>query len=88
MFFRFHVECNAAQTSFFRITQKRETSQSEAIVLWFGATVEQRENGIRVHSGGFLKTWAWHIAVPEYTAFPPQTLPDPDPLHETHSGLD
>ena len=56
MFFRFHVKCNVAQTYCTRIRRRRETSKNEAIVLWFGATVQQKENGVRVQSGGFLQT--------------------------------
>ena len=33
---------------------KERTSEKEAIVLRFGATVRQNENGIRAYSGGFL----------------------------------
>ena len=51
MFFRFHVKCNAAKIYCARLTRKRETSENEAIVLGFGATVQQK--GVRAHSGGF-----------------------------------
>ena len=47
--FRFHVKCNAAQTYCARITRKRETSEVEAIVRICGATVQQKENGVRAH---------------------------------------
>ena len=61
MFFRFHVKWNAAWTYFARITRKRETSENEVIVLGFGATVQQKENGVRAHSGDFLQTLAHSI---------------------------
>ena len=55
MLFRFHLKCNVAYTYCARITQKRETSEKEAIVLGFGATVQQKEDGVGVHSCGFLQ---------------------------------
>ena len=39
-----------------RITQKKETSENEDKVWEFGATVEQKGNGVRAQSGGFLQT--------------------------------
>ena len=56
MFFRFHVKRNVAETYCARITRKRETNKNDAKVLGFGATVQQKENGIRAHSSGFLRT--------------------------------
>ena len=35
---------------------KRETSKNKAIVLGFGATVQQKGNGLGVHGGGLLRT--------------------------------
>ena len=37
-------------------TRERETSENEVIVLGFGATVQQKRNGVRAHSGDFLQT--------------------------------
>ena len=54
MFLRFHVKCSAAYCA--RITRQRETSENETTVLEFGTTVQQKENGVRAHSGGFLQT--------------------------------
>ena len=61
MFLRFHVILNAAWTDCARITRKGDTSENEAIVLRFGDTVRQKENGVRAHSSGFPQTPA-HIA--------------------------
>ena len=70
MFFRFHVKWNVAWTYCARTTGKRETNENEAIVLGFGATVQQKESGIGAHSGGFLQTptHSKYIAAREYTA--------------------
>ena len=52
VFFRFHVKCNVAQTYCARIIRERETSENKAIVLGFGATVQQKESDVRAHMGG------------------------------------
>ena len=62
VFFKFHVKCNAAWTSCTRITRKRETSENEATVLCFGATVQQKENGVRAHNSGLLSDTSPAIA--------------------------
>ena len=36
-------------------TKKRKI-ENETVVLGFGATMQQKENGVRVHSGRFLQT--------------------------------
>ena len=51
MFFKFHVKYNAAWTYYRWITLKKETSDNEAIFWRFGATVQQKENGVTAHSG-------------------------------------
>ena len=56
MVFIFNVNCSVAYTYCARITQNRGTSKNEAIVLEFDATVQQKENWVRGHSGGFLQT--------------------------------
>ena len=35
---------------------KKKTSENEAIVYGFGATVQQKGNGVRAHIDGFQKT--------------------------------
>ena len=37
------------------VTRKRETIESQAIVLEFGATEQQKENDVRANSGGLLQ---------------------------------
>ena len=56
MSFRFHVKCNTAHTYCAGITRKRKANKNKAIILGFGDTVQQNENGVRGYSGGFLQT--------------------------------
>ena len=58
MFFIFHMKCNAVWIHCAQITRERETNENEAIVLRFGATVQQKDNGVRSHSDGFQQSSA------------------------------
>ena len=65
-----------------QFTQKRETSENKAIGLEFAVTVQQKGNGVRAHSGGFLQTPAhgtlqcamWPCRLPAKA--PCQLIPD------------
>ena len=55
MLLRFYVKCKAAETCCARYTGKRKKVRTRT-VLGFGASVQQKDNGVRAHSGGFLPT--------------------------------
>ena len=76
MFFRFRVISNAAYIYCAQMARKRDTSENKPIVLRFGPKVQQKENGIRMHSFSFLQRPVHSTLQCEYTAIssPPLKL--------------